>query len=158
MGPRVDVGADEVTPPGCVYAITPSGAAFLRQGGSGTVTVEAPAGCGWTPVSLDEWITVTEEMGDGNGSATYSVSSSDAGPFSRAGTLLVATRQVSVTQLGSLSMPIVMITEPTNGPLWTTPLDDVGPAGNRTGRHGAGVGRLGKRPRGGTGVATGTLT
>ncbi len=49
MGPRIDVGADEVTPPGCVYAVTPSGAAFLRQGGPAPSPWKRRPGAGERP-------------------------------------------------------------------------------------------------------------
>ena len=155
MGPRVDIGADEFRPPGCVYSLTPLGRAFHRQGGLGTVTVEAPVGCSWTALSLDDWITVAEVTGDNSGSVTYSVSPSNAGPSSRTGTLLIGTQQFTVTQLGSSSIPIVTITEPTNGPTWTTILTLLTLSGTAL-DDAALVSVTWANDRGGAGVAAGT--
>ncbi len=59
---------------GCTYNINPTSASYPASGGSGSVTVTAPAGCGWTAVSNDGWITVTSgSSGSGNGSVGYSV-------------------------------------------------------------------------------------
>jgi hypothetical protein len=43
-------------------------------GGSGTVSLTAGAGCTWTAVSNDVWITITSgSSGTGDGSVAYSV-------------------------------------------------------------------------------------
>ncbi len=43
----------------CADPINPPGQSFAPEGGSGSVSVTAPAVCAWTVVSNDSWITIT---------------------------------------------------------------------------------------------------
>ena len=51
--------ANEATVTLCGYSIDPTSANVAARESSGSVTVTASAGCGWTAVSNDAWITVT---------------------------------------------------------------------------------------------------
>jgi hypothetical protein len=55
----------------CAYSLSAASAAFPVTGGSGSVTINAPAGCSWTAVSNDNWVFITSPD-SGNGSATIS--------------------------------------------------------------------------------------
>jgi hypothetical protein len=83
----------------CSYAISPSGQPFGVQGGTGSVDVTAPGGCGWDASSADPaWITVTSGgSGSGDGSVAYSVSP-NSGFTQRTGTLVIAGETFTVTQ------------------------------------------------------------
>ncbi|MGH9842282.1 MAG: PQQ-dependent sugar dehydrogenase, partial [Blastocatellia bacterium] len=73
----------------CSYTISPTTQTIAPAGGSGTVSVTAAAGCSWTAVNNDAWITVTAgSSGSGNGSVSYSVSANTGA--ARTGTLAVA--------------------------------------------------------------------
>ena len=82
----------------CVYSINPSSRNFDKDGGTGTVAVAAPAGCGWTATSDDGWVRITAgESGTGNGTVTYVVSSYN-GNGTRIGTMTIAGQTFTVTQ------------------------------------------------------------
>ncbi|MGD0499911.1 MAG: putative Ig domain-containing protein [Bryobacteraceae bacterium] len=56
----------------CTYSIYPAGQAFLIAGGTGTITVTAPAGCSWSVSGAPAWINITGGVtGTGNGTVTY---------------------------------------------------------------------------------------
>ena len=61
----------------CSYSISPTSNSFTSQGGSGSVSVTAGAGCAWT-ASVDSgstaWVSITSgTSGTGNGTVNYSV-------------------------------------------------------------------------------------
>jgi glucose/arabinose dehydrogenase len=83
----------------CTYAIAPTRATFQVDGGSGTVMVTAPAGCGWTAVSNATWITITAgASGSGNDVVTYSVAQYTGKPRNRNGTMTIAGQTFSIKQ------------------------------------------------------------
>jgi hypothetical protein len=84
----------------CTYAIFPESRSIAASGGSGSISVTAPAGCAWTAASDENWISVTSgASGNGNGTVSYSVAANpNAEP--RPGTLTVAGRTVTVEQAG----------------------------------------------------------
>ncbi len=58
----------------CSYAINPTNQIFTASGGSGTVTITAPNGCGWATDSKTDWITFAPgSNGAGNGTVNFSV-------------------------------------------------------------------------------------
>jgi hypothetical protein len=58
----------------CGYAVSPTSAAAAATGGAGTIQVGAPAGCNWTAVSSQPWLTITDgNAGAGNGTVQYAV-------------------------------------------------------------------------------------
>ena len=58
----------------CSFSINPTSASFAAAGGSGSVTVTTTAGCNWTAVSNNSFITITSgASGSGNGTVNYSV-------------------------------------------------------------------------------------
>jgi hypothetical protein len=60
-------------PTNCTYSISPTGASFGSNGGSGAISVTTAAACSWT-ASASDWLSITEgASGTGNGTITYSV-------------------------------------------------------------------------------------
>src|SRR6185295_11369278 len=74
----------------CSYQLSPTNASFTAAGGTGSVAVAAPGGCGWTATANDGWITITSGTnGNGNGSVGYAVAVNPTG-LPRTGTLTIA--------------------------------------------------------------------
>ena len=85
----------------CSFSINPTSASFAAAGGSGSVSVTTTAGCNWTAVSNNSFITVTSgASGSGNGTVNYSVAA-NTGSLSRNGSLTIAGLTHSVTQAGA---------------------------------------------------------
>jgi bacillolysin len=83
----------------CSYSIDPTSASAAVGGGTGSVAVTGDAGCLWSAVSHDAWITVTSgASGSGNGSVGYSVAANTGAP--RTGTITIAWQTFTVTQTG----------------------------------------------------------
>ena len=81
----------------CSYSINPNNRDFSEDGGTGTVTVTTAAGCTWTAVSNDSWITITSgASGSGNGTVGYRVASNSGNR--RRGTMTIAGRTFDVDQ------------------------------------------------------------
>ncbi len=86
----------------CTFTITPTGQSFSSNAGSNSISVTTTAGCAWTAVSNDAWITITSgSNGNGNGSVNYSVSTNTG--TNRAGTILVAGKTFTVVQAGTVA-------------------------------------------------------
>ena len=85
--------------PACTYSVNGPSQSFPFGGGAGaSISVSAPNGCAWTAQSNASWITITSGAnGSGNGTATFSVASN--GGLARTGTLTVASRTITVTQV-----------------------------------------------------------
>ena len=82
---------------GCSFSADPLSHSFGAQGGTGTATITAAAGCAWTAASDSPWITLMgSTSGTGGGGISFAVSPV-SGP-SRSGTITVAGIQVTVSQ------------------------------------------------------------
>ncbi len=96
----VSIGGQTVTVrqgQGCSFTIAPESQTLPSAGGTGSVSVTAPGGCGWTAASNVDWITVTQgSSGSGNGTVQFTVAAT-TGP-SRTGTMTIAGRTFTVTQ------------------------------------------------------------
>ena len=80
----------------CTYGISDHSVIVPLAGASDSVAVIAQAGCGWTAVSNDAWITVTDgASGNGDGAVSYTV---DSAASSRTGTVTIAGKTFTVTQ------------------------------------------------------------
>ncbi len=85
----------------CSFSINPTSRSHTAAGGTASVTVTAGAGCNWTAVSNNGFITITSgSSGSGNGTVNYSVAS-NTGTASRNGTLTIAGQTFTVTQAGT---------------------------------------------------------
>jgi hypothetical protein len=83
--------------PSCTYSISPTSASYTSAGGTGSVSVTAGAGCAWTAVSNDAWITITSgASGAGNGTVNYSVAVNSGA--ARNGTMTIAGLTFTVIQ------------------------------------------------------------
>lgn len=87
-------------PAPCAYSITPTSQSLPSQASVGTViTVTTAAGCAWSAVSNQPWITVTSgTVGSGAGTVGFSVAANPAGA-DRQGTLTIAGQIFTVIQL-----------------------------------------------------------
>lgn len=82
---------------GCSFALSAETQSIAPSGGSGSVSVSAPAGCGWSAASNVPWISITSGgNGTGNGTVAFTVASTN-GP-GRSGTLTIAGRTFTVNQ------------------------------------------------------------
>ena len=89
----------------CTYTISPTSKSFTSTGGSDRVTVTTTAGCNWTAVSNNAWITITAgASGTGSGAVSYTVAANTAAT-SRTGTLTIAGKTFTVTQTGVAAAP-----------------------------------------------------
>jgi subtilisin family serine protease len=94
--------------PACVYSIAPTSANYTSAGGTGSVNVTAGAGCAWTAVSNDAWITITSgASGSGNGAVNYSVAVNSGaarnGAMTIAGLTFTVMQSSATTNTGWLS-------------------------------------------------------
>jgi hypothetical protein len=97
-GQTVTVTQQGTPPPSCTYSISPTSASPPASGASGTVTVTAPAGCGWTASSNATWVTFPGgASGSGNGTVGYTVAANST-TSTRTTTLTIAGRPFTVSQ------------------------------------------------------------
>ena len=86
-------------PSTCTFSVGPSNAAFDSAGGSTTILVRVTsgAGCAWTAVARDPFLSVVSgTSGSDNGQTTVTVAPNAGG--ARTGTLAIAGQTVSLTQ------------------------------------------------------------
>jgi N-acetylneuraminic acid mutarotase len=84
----------------CSYAISPISAVIESTGGSSTVQVSSPSGCGWTATSNVSWITINSGSGTGNGTVTYTVAS-NPNPSARKAKLTIGGQKFPIKQRGN---------------------------------------------------------
>ncbi len=80
----------------CTYSINPTSASVASGGAAGTISVTTAAGCNWTAVSNNSWITVTSVSGTGAGTASYSVAANSGA--ARSGSITIAGQTFVITQ------------------------------------------------------------
>jgi hypothetical protein len=84
----------------CTWSLSAPSGSFGPGGGSGSVTVSAPAGCNWTAASNVGWVNVTAgASGSGNGTVTFLVNSNGSGN-AISGTLNIAGITYTVSETG----------------------------------------------------------
>ncbi|MDQ4120238.1 MAG: hypothetical protein M3209_02075 [Acidobacteriota bacterium] len=84
----------------CSYSINPNGVNAPATSSTGSFTVTAPAGCTWTAVANENWLSVTSgSEGNGNGTVNYSVATNTGAQ--RTGTITAAGQNFIVTQSGA---------------------------------------------------------
>jgi carboxypeptidase T len=99
--------------PACFSSLSPASQSFGSAGGAGSVAVTSPAGCNWTAVSNDSWVTITSGAGgSGDGTTSYSVASNATS--ARTGTLTIANQTFTVTEAAPLPPDLVetSVTDP----------------------------------------------
>ena len=84
---------------GCTYSISPTSDSLDKDAQTPpTIAVTTVAGCTWTAVSNDSWITVESgDTGTGPGTVKYKVTK-NTGSAPRTGTLTIAGRTFTVVQ------------------------------------------------------------
>jgi len=95
-------GKDSPTTPStvCTYTIAPATSSFAPDGGSGSVTVNAPASCTWSATASASWLTISGgSSGTGQGSVAYAVAA-NASTDARTATLTIAGQTHTVSQQG----------------------------------------------------------
>lgn len=86
----------------CTYGLTPTGGSFPAGTSASSVFVGAPAGCSWSAVSEDPWISITSgATGTGSGVVKFAVAANTDNPSPRTGRLRIAGQTFTVTQAGS---------------------------------------------------------
>ena len=90
---------------GCSYALSAPGQSVPAEGGTGTVGVVAPGGCGWTSASNAPWLSITGgATGSGNDTVAFAAAPNSGSP--RSGTLTIAGLTFTVTQGESCTFTI----------------------------------------------------
>jgi uncharacterized repeat protein (TIGR01451 family) len=91
--------------PTCSYSINPTSQSFPSAGGSGSISVTAPAGCSWTAGPNAGWIGITSgASGSGPGTVNYSVAA-NASASSRSGNIRIGTEDFTALQSGTSTPP-----------------------------------------------------
>ena len=87
-----------------------SSSTFPATGGSGVVTVTAPANCAWTASSPVNWITFTGSVsGSGNGSVGFLVAANSTAQQQTA-YLTVQRQSLAITQTGTSGLTVISVT------------------------------------------------
>ena len=81
----------------CTTAIAPSDVRLGPEGGSGSVQIQAPPGCGWSAETSVDWLTLLgTTAGSGPGTVSYAVQPNQGA--ARTGTARIAGQTFTVTQ------------------------------------------------------------
>ena len=95
----------------CAYTISPASQSFTAEGGAGSVSVTAVAGCGWAASGDGGFVQITGgNSGTGDGTVSYSVAA-NPGSSPRSGTLTIAGQSFTVNQAGG-ALPAVQLSSP----------------------------------------------
>ena len=95
----------------CVFTLAPTNRSHGADGETGNISVTAIAGCGWTVVNTNNWITLSAATnGTSTGSVAYAVAANPGG-LARAGVLTIGGKPFAVTQAGQ---PCTFAISPTN--------------------------------------------
>ncbi len=85
----------------CGYSLAQAAQAFTSAGGTGTVILQAPAGCPWTAQSNSPFLTIQSGTGgSGSGTVSFSALANPAGS-QRTGSLTIAGQTFAVTESGA---------------------------------------------------------
>ncbi len=88
------------TIPECSYAISPKKRTLSGAATTGKISIATREGCGWTAVSLDPWISITQRNSrSGDGTVTYTVTENTDHTLRR-GRITIAGQTVSIKQKG----------------------------------------------------------
>jgi hypothetical protein len=86
-------------PAPCTFAVSPLTQTITSSASTGTVDVTSGEGCPWTASSNGTWLTITSgKTGTGTGTVAYSFTANTSTSSTRATTLSVAGKTVSITQ------------------------------------------------------------
>ena len=83
----------------CVTSINPTNQNFAEAGGNGVITVTAPAGCNWTAVPVEGFVSITGNAnGSGNGSINFAVAANNG--RQRSASIVVGGQVFKIFQTG----------------------------------------------------------
>jgi hypothetical protein len=100
----------------CGQILTPANFSIPLQGGTGSVTVSAPAACAWTAASGRDWVSLASgPAGSGNGTIAFSVGPNSGSP--RSAVLAVGDSAVVIAQAGGADTFVVPAVASTPGAL-----------------------------------------
>jgi hypothetical protein len=86
--------------PACDYSISPSSATVDKGGTTITVNVMTRSGCAWTAQPHDDWLSIVAgAAGSGSGAARVQVEKLTGAPRDRVGTVTIAGKTLTVTQM-----------------------------------------------------------
>jgi hypothetical protein len=88
----------------CTFSIAPTSRTMSSSGGSSSIAVTTQAGCAWTAVPNNTWLSIILATGNGNGTATFRATPNTAGP--RTGSLTVAGYAFTVNQNGTCTYTV----------------------------------------------------
>src|SRR5205085_402616 len=84
----------------CNYSLSTNAASFSASAASASVNLTTSAGCPWTVVNSNSWITITSlANGSGNVTVNYQVAANPT-LFARTGTVSIAGQTFTVNQAG----------------------------------------------------------
>jgi hypothetical protein len=86
--------------PTCAPSLASTSASLAATTATGSVTVNAADGCGWTASSPQSWLTITSADGNGTGTVTFRATANTS-TSPRSVTLTIATHAFTVTQSGA---------------------------------------------------------
>ena len=90
---------------GCTFSITPASRSVDAADGANTVDLTTVAGCAWTAVANDPWITITSNVaGSGNATVGYTLGA-NVGP-ARTGTVTLGGETHTITQASGCTFVI----------------------------------------------------
>jgi len=97
----------------CPYSLSPTSANLPAGSGAGNFNITTEAGCSWTAVSNNSWITVTN-TGSGNGTISFSIEPNTGA--ARTGTITVGGQNFTINQAaGALSYEADVSPRSSNG-------------------------------------------
>ena len=86
----------------CTYGLAPPSRTIAATGATATVTLTTAAGCAWTAVSSDAWLTVAQSSASGNGPAEIAyTAAANTAAAGRTATITAGGQTHTVTQSGA---------------------------------------------------------
>lgn len=108
--------------PSCSYSVAQPATSFGPEGGTGTATVTAASGCGWTAASNAAFVTITQGASvSGNGVAQFTVTANTGA--ARTATLTIAGTTITVTQSAAVSTQATLSAPSAKSPIAGVTLD-----------------------------------
>lgn len=88
----------------CAYDLTPAVQSVPSSARTGSISIDAGAGCAWTAVSSASWLSVTPSSGAGSGTVSYSAAANTSSS-SRTATVTIGRELFTLTQAAAGAVP-----------------------------------------------------
>jgi hypothetical protein len=88
----------------CAYDLTPAVQSITSSARTGSISMDAGAGCAWTAVSSASWLTVSPSSGSGSATVNYSAAANTSSS-SRTATITIGRELFTLTQGAAGSSP-----------------------------------------------------